>query len=83
MQIMKPDRRGQIVKFHTPFEDEDPDQLYVILEYIEDGKRTRAKIMALDTGLGFPPVSVVYVRDLAVDENQTKELDEVLRRKLF
>jgi len=72
---MRPVRRGQIVKFHTIFEDEDRDQLYVILEYIEDGERTRAKIMALNIGLGFPPVSMVYVRDLEVDVNQTKALD--------
>ena len=29
---MKPSKIGQIAKFHTPLADENPDQLYVILE---------------------------------------------------
>jgi hypothetical protein len=75
---MKPSRRGQVVKFHTPYEDEDPEQLYVVLEYIEDGKRSRAKILAANTGLPFPPISLVLVEDLEVDEGQTFELDYYL-----
>jgi hypothetical protein len=75
---MKPSTRGQIVKFHTPYEDEDPEQLYVILEYIEDGKRSRAKILAANTGLSFPPISLVLAEDLEVDEGQTFELDYYL-----
>ena len=76
--IMKPNRRGQIVKFHTPYEDEDSEQLYVILEYIEDGIRSRAKIQAANTGLSFPPISLVLVEDLEVDEVQTFQLDYYL-----
>jgi hypothetical protein len=30
--IIQPTKTGQIVKYHTPFPDEDPDQEYVILE---------------------------------------------------
>ncbi|OBQ57039.1 hypothetical protein JJL45_01965 [Tamlana sp. s12] len=76
---MKPNRRGQIVKFHTPYHDEDPEQLYVVLEYIEDGSRSRAKIQAAGTGLSFPPVSLVLAEDLEVDEGQTFELDYYLK----
>lgn len=72
-------QRGQIVKFHTPFEDEDPEQLYVVLEIFEDKEKTRAKIFPLDTGLSFPPTMVVYKRDLAVDELLTKQLDRLIR----
>jgi hypothetical protein len=36
---MKPTKQGQIAKFHTPLADEDPDQLYVVLEVIEDDER--------------------------------------------
>lgn len=76
---MKPNRRGQIVKFHTPYHDEDPEQIYAIIEYIEDGSRSRAKIKALNTGLSFPPISLVLAEDLEVDEGQTFELDYYLK----
>lgn len=29
-------KAGQIVKFHTPNQDEDPNQLYIVLEVNED-----------------------------------------------
>ncbi|WP_377878528.1 hypothetical protein [Algibacter miyuki] len=76
---MKLNRRGQIVKFHTPNHDEDPEQLYIVLEYIEDGNRSRAKIQALNTGLSFPSTSIMLVEDLEVDEGQTLELDYYLK----
>ncbi|WP_370001027.1 hypothetical protein [Winogradskyella sp.] len=76
---MRPTRRGQVVKFHTPYEDEDPDQLYVILEYIEDGKKSRAKIMASNPESSFKSVSTVLVEDLEVDEGLTFELDYYLK----
>lgn len=31
---MKPTKEGQIVKFHTSLPDENPNQLYVVLEVI-------------------------------------------------
>ena len=76
--IMKPNRRGQIVKFHTPYEDEDPEQLYLVLEIIEDGDRTRVKMRALNTGYSFPWISVVYAKDLEIDELLTKQLARYL-----
>lgn len=76
---MKPNKRGQIVKFHSPNQDEDPEQLYLVLEFIEEGKRSRAKIQALNTGLSFPSISLVLVEDLEVDEGQTFELEYFLR----
>lgn len=77
--IMKPSRRGQIVKFHMPYEDENPEQLYLILEYIEDGCRSRAKIQALNTGLSFASISLVLAEDLEVDEGQTFKLGYYLK----
>ena len=41
---MKPNKQGQIVKFHTPLEGENPEQLYVVLEVIEDDSRPRVGI---------------------------------------
>lgn len=77
--IMKPNRKGQIVKFHTPNNEEGTEQLYIILEYIEDESRSRVKIQALNTGLSSPRTSIVLAEDLEVDEGQTLELDYYLK----
>ena len=71
---MKPTKQGQIVKFHTPLADENPNQLYVVLEVIEDNERPRADIQALNTGLLFPPINKVRLGDLEVVEVNTNDL---------
>lgn len=71
---MVPTKEGQIVKFHSPLADENPDQQYVILEIKEDGERSRADIRALNTGLSFPPVNTVLLSDLEVIEVDTSDL---------
>ncbi len=71
---MKPTKQGQIVKFHTPLADENPNQLYVILEVIEDNERPRADIQALNTGLSFPPINKGRLADLEVVEVNTNDL---------
>lgn len=71
---MKVFKEGQIVKFHSPLADENPNQLYVILEVIEDEERSRAEIQALNTGLSFPPVNKVRLDDLEVVEVDTSDL---------
>lgn len=63
---MKPNKIGQVAKFHTPLPDEDPNQLYVITEIIGDVERPRAFIKALNTGLPFPPINTVLLYDLEV-----------------
>lgn len=65
---------GQVVKFHTPLPDENPDQLYVVLEIKEDNQRPRADIKALNTGLSFPPINTVLLDDLEVVEIDTVDL---------
>ena len=71
---MRPDKKGQIAKFHTPFEGENPEQLYVVLEVIEDDERPRADIQALNTGLSFVPINTVSLDDLEVVEVSTQDL---------
>jgi hypothetical protein len=39
---MRSNKIGQVAKFHTPLPDENPNQLYVVLEIIEDDERPRA-----------------------------------------
>ncbi|WP_396193247.1 hypothetical protein [Flavobacterium sp.] len=71
---MKPIEIGQIVKFHTPLPEENPNQLYVVLEVIADDDRPRADIQALNTGLSFPPINTVRLGDLQVVEVDTNDL---------
>lgn len=71
---MKPNKPGQVAKFHTPLPDESPDQLYVVLEIKEDVERPRADIKALNTGLSFPPINTVLLEDLVVVEVDTADL---------
>lgn len=71
---MKPNKQGQIVKFHTPLEGENPEQLYVVLEVIEDDERPRAHIQALNTGLAFPPINTVRLNDLEIVDITTQDL---------
>lgn len=71
---MIPTKEGQIVKFHTPLADENPDQQYVVLQIKEDGEKFRADIKALNTGLSFPPVNTVLLSDLEVIEVDTADL---------
>lgn len=71
---MKPNKPGQVARFHTPLPDEDPDQLYVVLEIKEDVEKPRADIKALNTGLSFPPINTVLLDDLKVVEVDTSDL---------
>jgi hypothetical protein len=71
---MRPNKPGQVAKFHTPLPDENPNQLYVVLEIKEDVERPRADIKALHTGLSFPPINTVSLSDLEVVEVDTADL---------
>ena len=71
-------KRAQVVKFHTPNEDEDPEQLYVVLEVFEDGDSSRVKMKTLATDLDFSPILVVLARDLEIDKKNTSGLTKYL-----
>ncbi|MEN9445539.1 MAG: hypothetical protein RL728_51 [Bacteroidota bacterium] len=71
---MRPNKIGQVARFHTPLQDENPNQLYVVLEIKEDDERPRADIKALNTGLSFPPINTVLLDDPEVVEVDTADL---------
>lgn len=71
---MRPNKNGQVAKFHTPLLDENLCQLYVVLEITEDDERPRAHIKALNIGLSFPPINTVLLDDLEVVEVDTADL---------
>lgn len=66
--IMKPTNTGQTVRFHTPYPDERPDQLYEILAINKTENSERADIRALNTGLQFPPINTVNLSDLIIKD---------------
>ena len=71
---MRPNKIGQVVRFHTPLPDENPSQQYVILQIHQDVERPRAYIQALHTGLSFDSVSTVFIEDLETVEVDTTDL---------
>ena len=71
---MTPTKVGQVAKFHTPNADEDPNQLYVVLEIKGDDDSARVDIKALNTGLSFAPISTVMLNDLEVVAVDTADL---------
>ena len=71
---MRPNKTGQVANFNIRLTDENPNQLYVVLEIIEDDERPRADIKALNTGLSFPPINTVKLDDLEVVEVDTADL---------
>ena len=71
---MKSISKGNIVKFHTPLPEENPNQLYVVLDVIADDERPRADIQALNTRLYFPSINTVRLGDLEVVKVDTNDL---------
>jgi hypothetical protein len=71
---MKPNKIGQVVKFRTPFPDENPNQLYIILEIHFDVEMPRTLIKELNNGKPFPSIISVLVDDLEVFEVDTADL---------
>lgn len=63
---MKKIIKGSLVKFHSPLPDEDPNQIYTVMELIEDSERPRADIKPINTGLNFPPINTVPLEDLEI-----------------
>lgn len=69
-----PHKSGQIVKFRTPLPDEDPNQQYIVIEVKKDTDNPRVDIKPLGTGLTFPGVNTVSLKDLEVVEIETNDL---------
>ena len=62
-------KKGQIVKFHTPLPDEDPNQHYVVMEVMDNTDRPRVDIKPINTGLKLPPINTVPLDDIEVVKN--------------
>ncbi len=62
---MKPLKVGQVVRFQTPLPDEDPNQIYVIVEISDDETSNRVAIKPLNFKFQFPPILTVKITDLS------------------
>ena len=71
---MKPSNVGQVVKFHTPLADEDPNQLYIILEIKGIDDTTRVDIKTLNAGHHLTSIMTVKLKELVVVGLPTHEL---------
>lgn len=80
---MKPNKPGQVVKFHTPYPNEDPNQKFVVLEIHFDVENPRATIKELNGGKPLASISTILVEDLEVVEVNTSDLlgNEVIVNK--
>ncbi len=46
---MRPTKAGQLAKFKTPFQNDDPDQLYVVLKIMNEFEMPRVHIKAVNS----------------------------------
>jgi len=71
---MRPNKIGQIAKYHAPLPDENPNQLFVVLEIFLDVERPRAIIKEINTGLLFTLTKTRFVEELEVVKVKTTDL---------
>ena len=70
---MRPNKIGQVAKFHRPLPDEIPNQLYIVTEIFSADERLDSDIKALNIGLSLPPVNNVKLEDLEIVEIDTAD----------
>ena len=68
---MRPNKIGQVAKFHRRLPDEIPNQLYIVTEIFSADERLDSDIKALNTDLSLPPVNNVKLEDLEIVEIDT------------
>ncbi len=80
---------GDIVRFHTPYPDEDPNTIFIVLwsYYDPDGKSSRAEVVKFDQVLRSPPViQKWFIRDLErvpeVSPELLKQIELFMKNKL-
>ena len=71
---MRPNKIGQVAKFHTPLQDENPKQLCLGLGVVENDERSRAQIKALNHGFPFVPINTDSLVELKLIEVNSQDL---------
>ncbi|UIR57432.1 hypothetical protein LZQ00_06335 [Sphingobacterium sp. SRCM116780] len=82
-------RVGDIVRFHTPYIDEDPNTIFIVLwsYYDPEGKSSRAEVVKFDRALKHHPlIQKWFIRDLErvaqVSPELMQEIKEFMKNKL-
>ena len=73
---MRPNKIGQVAKFHRPLPDEIPNQLYIVTEIFSADERLISDNKVINTELSLPPVSNVKLEDLEIVEIDTADFVE-------
>jgi hypothetical protein len=71
---------GDIVRFHTPYPDEDPNMIFIVLwsYYDPEGKSSRAEVVKFEPDLKhYPTIQKWFIRDL---ERVPEVSPELLKR---
>jgi hypothetical protein len=73
---MRPNKVGQVVRFHTPYPDEDPNMIYHLLDFDDrDHSPTpSADIQVIFSDLSFVPINRVRLEELEVVEFDLRDL---------
>ena len=80
---------GDIVRFHTPYPDEDPHTIFIVLWsfYDPDGKSARAEVVKFDPTLKqYPIIQKWFIRDLErvpeISPELLKQIELFMKSKL-
>ena len=73
---MRPNKVGQVVRFHTPYPDEDPNMIYHLLDFDERDHfpKPSADIQVIFSNLSFVPINRVRLEELEVVEFDLRDL---------
>ncbi|SMD42466.1 hypothetical protein SAMN00777080_1018 [Aquiflexum balticum DSM 16537] len=73
---MRPNKVGQVVRFHTPYPDEDPNMIYHLLDFDERDHfpTPSADIQVIFSDLSFVPINKVRLEELEVVEFDLRDL---------
>lgn len=74
--FMRPNKVGQVVRFHTPYPDEDPNMIYHLLDFDDSGRfpTPPADIRPIFWDYTFVPINRVRLEDLEVVEFDLMDL---------
>lgn len=73
---MRPTKAGQVVRFHTPYPNEDPNMIYHLLDFDDSGRfpTPPAEIKPIFSDFSFVPINRVRLEELEVVEFDLKDL---------
>ncbi|WP_134088545.1 hypothetical protein [Olivibacter sp. XZL3] len=77
---------GDMVKYHTPYPRENPNDLYIVLEAHYDVERPRAKLLAYAPDFNFALTYVRFIEELELADVisvSTTEIEQFMKEKAY